>query len=93
MTQGRIAEFDDDLWLLVQGGRVVGTVGIDAPEGATGQRVFTEEPSAEAKAPLFGAPTAHLRTHFQAGSEPGEYVVTFQLIDGNSSQRVVTVSE
>lgn len=88
-----IVQLSESQSLLVQGGRVVGTVGIAAPHGATGHSVFTEELSVEANAPIFGIPTGRLRVFFRAGSVSGDYVLTFQLTDGNSTQRVVHVSQ
>lgn len=88
-----VMPFSDSRWLLVQGGRVVGTVMVDAPQGAAEMDVYTEEPSAAAKAPVLGVPTAHLRAFFQAGTKSGDYAVTFELMDGNSAQMHVTVAE
>jgi hypothetical protein len=93
MTSVTVAKLDENQSLLVQGGRVVGTIDVEAPAGAAGQNVYSEEASAEFNAPLFGVPAGHLRVFFQAGSEPGDYVITFSLVDGNSSKRIVRVGE
>lgn len=69
---------------LVRGGEVVGRVSIDAPKGAEGQKVFTRKPSSTTDAPVTRIPAGHLRAFFRAGSETGEYVVTFALNEGNA---------
>lgn len=76
--------------LLKQGDTVVGGIIGSAPQGATGQRAFTDEPSKEVKSPATGVPTGLLRIRFTVGSVAGEYAPTFELIDGNSWQMHVT---
>jgi len=93
LTDVTIAEAGENQWSLVQGERVVGTVDVQAPEGATGQRVYADSASVAFNSPVLSIPTAHLRAFFQAGSAAGEYVVTFQLTDGNSIPMTVQVSE
>jgi hypothetical protein len=77
--------------LLRRGKRTVGHVRIDAPPGAEGQEVFTEVPSFEIAAPISGVPTARSTVFFRAGSEAGDYVLTFRLNGGNSVQTFVAV--
>ena len=79
------------VWNLVQVGSVVGRVILDAPGGATGNIVFTESPSVKINAPVTGVPTGHMVAKFRAGSTPGDYLVTFKLIGGNSIQMFVAV--
>ncbi|GAC1646781.1 MAG: hypothetical protein NVS9B11_18960 [Candidatus Dormibacteraceae bacterium] len=76
--------------LLKQGDKVVGGIIGSAPQGATGQRAFSDEASKEVKAPATGVLTALLRVRFVVGSVAGEYVPTFELIDGNAWQMHVT---
>ncbi|HZD57230.1 MAG TPA: hypothetical protein VE136_10930 [Anaerolineales bacterium] len=78
--------------LLLQGNNVVGQVFISSPAGASGQEVFTENPSFSIPAPVSGVPTARLTAFFRAGSATGEYVVTFKLNGGNSVQTFVSVN-
>ncbi len=76
---------------LKQGQSVVGHVTIDAPTGATGQEVFTSQPSAVVKAPISGVHTARLTAFFRGGSTTGEYKVTFSLNGGNAVQMFMQV--
>lgn len=76
--------------LLKQGDNVVGGIIGSAPQGATGQRAFTDGPSKEVKAPATGVPTALLRVRFMVGRVAGAYAPTFELIGGNSWQMHVT---
>ncbi len=77
--------------LLKQGERVVGGIIGSAPVGATGQRAWTDAPSREVQAPITGIPVSHLRVRFQAGSKPGNYAPTFELLNGNAQQMIVRV--
>ena len=76
---------------LRRGSRTVGRVRIDAPAGAEGQEVFTEDPSSGINAPISGVPTGKLTVFFRAGSEAGDYVLTFKVNGGNSLQTFVRV--
>ncbi len=80
-----------DYALLRQGRRVVGHVAIETPPGATGQEVFTVEPSSVINAPISGVPTARLTAFFRVGSATGEYVVTFAVNGGNAVKMFVEV--
>lgn len=91
LTDVTIAEAGENQWSLVQGERVVGTVAVQAPEGATGQNVYAEAAAVAFNSPVLGIPTAHLRAFFQAGSETGEYVITFSLEGGNAMPMTVVV--
>jgi hypothetical protein len=82
---------DPSLALLRRGRRTVGHVRIDAPPGAEGHEVFSEDPSFEIPAPISSVPTSRLTVSFRAGSEPGDYVLTFKLAGGNSVQAFVRV--
>lgn len=77
--------------LLKQGERVVGGIVGAAPAGATGQRAWTDAPAREVQAPITGIPVSHLRVRFQAGSLPGLYAPTFELLNGNAQQMFVRV--
>ncbi len=77
--------------LLKQGEVVVGHVKIRTPPGATGQEVFSEEPSFVINAPITGVPAARLTVFFRAGLTTGKYVVTFALKGGNAVQMFVEV--
>lgn len=73
--------------------REIGRVTVLAPEGASGQRVSAAQPSQAIASPVSGVPAGHLRVDFQAGSEPGAYLVTFALDGGNELTMVVTADE
>ncbi|HBY99076.1 MAG: hypothetical protein M5U01_10900 [Ardenticatenaceae bacterium] len=79
--------------LLVQGENSVGQFFIDTPPGASGQEIFSAAPSVPVPAPVSGVPTARLTAFFRAGSEVGEYGVTFELNGGNAVQMFVRVHE
>jgi hypothetical protein len=79
--------------LLQVEGATVGHVRIDAPKGAIGFAVTADGDSFGTNSPVFGLPTGRMRFNFQAGSEAGEYSVTFNLNGGNSVQMFVTATE
>jgi hypothetical protein len=79
--------------LLQVNGATVGHVRIDAPRGANGFAVTADGESLETPGPVFGLPTGRMRFLFQAGSEAGEYTVTYSLNGGNSVQMFVTATE
>ena len=76
---------------LTHGKDVIGTITIEAPKGATGQKVSAVAPAKARKSPVTAAPTAHLKAVFLAGSKPGTYKTTFAIKDGNSIQMIVRV--
>jgi hypothetical protein len=76
---------------LVQGGKSVGQITIEAPPGTTGQELFSEAASTGINAPVTGVPAGHLRAFFRAGSATGKYVVTIRVNGGNAVQMVVRV--
>ncbi len=76
-------------WSLVKGPREVGKVWLQAPEGSTQHRLVVEKPSFPIKSPVLGIPTARLTAQFITGSQPGDYVLTFKLNEGNSTQMFV----
>lgn len=78
---------------LVRDGEVVGRISIDAPEGAKGQEIFTRRASAATEAPVTGIPAGHMRAFFRAGSEPGKYVVTVDLDEGNVARMIARVEK
>ena len=70
---------------------VVGHIFITSPAGATGQEVYTENPSFAIPSPVSGVPTARLTALFRAGSATGTYVVTFKLNGGNTVKMFIQV--
>lgn len=76
---------------IVKDGAPIGKVTINAPAGATGQGLRTEAPSTAIGDPVKSKPAGHLRAFFQAGSEPGDYVVDVGLDGGNAAQMIVRV--
>lgn len=79
--------------LLRVDGATVGHVRIDAPKGAEDYAITADGESFETLGPVFSLPTGRMRFNFQAGSEAGEYTVTFSLNGGNSVQMFVSVTE
>lgn len=77
--------------LLMQAEWVVGHVYIDAPDGASGYKVITEQPSAMMNAPILGREASRLTVRFQAGDTAGDYMITFAMVDGNAIHHFVTV--
>lgn len=71
--------------LLVKSGNRIGSVFINAPEGATGFEVFTEAPSLLAQS-VNPADAGRLTAFFRAGTELGDYDVTFTLDDASLPQ-------
>lgn len=80
-----------DFALIKQGKEVIGHVIISAPDGATGQEVFTEAPATIINAPISALPTARMTSFFRAGNVTGQYVMNFMLTDGNTLQMFVDV--
>lgn len=96
-TGVEIVQIDASGGQLTRDGKVVGRFKINAPKGATGQKV-TGEPSIKMPGtPVignsFGAPipSGRLTAMFTAGSTPGRYVTTFEMNGGNSVSMVVDV--
>jgi len=93
-----LAQTNENHYLMMQSGKVVGQVFIDAPAGATGHTIALpldasfEIPSAPIIPPPL-IPVARLNAWFTAGSMPGRYVTTFQVNNGNSVQMVVDATE
>ena len=76
--------------LLMQNEQQVGTVSVNAPPGAIGFSIFTEDPSIAAQSVNPDA-TGRLTSFFRAGSVPGDYDVTFTLGDGELGQMSATM--
>ena len=70
--------------LLVQGDALIGHVYTDAPALAEGHQVTAPAASTIINAPVTGFETGRRTVCFQAGSVPGDYVVTFKLNGGNT---------
>jgi hypothetical protein len=83
---------------LMANGKSVGRFTIEAPEGATGQKISGEPskkiPSTPVIGKTFGAPipVGRLTTRFTAGSKPGRYTTTFEFDGGTSATMIVDVS-
>lgn len=84
-----LQKIDASRWLLMQGDQAVGMAAIEAPAGATGQRLIPAGESFQINAPISAAPTARLRTYFQVGSTPGTYTVRFHMRGGNEVHMTV----
>jgi hypothetical protein len=91
LTDVTLQQASRELVLLIQGGRAVGYIAVDAPQRARGQRVFSQIPSVAATSPVVGVPTARLRVFFTTGDTPGAYGLRFGLFGGNSVETVVRV--
>lgn len=71
--------------LLVKDGEQIGSVSIRAPNGASGFEVYTDAPSSLAQS-VNPTDAGRLTAFFRAGSERGEYDVTFTLDDASLDQ-------
>lgn len=80
-----------DFALIKQGEDVIGHLTISAPDGATGQAEFTEEPATIINSPLSALPTARMTSFFRAGNVAGQYVLNFMLTGGNTLEMSVDV--
>lgn len=96
-----LAQSDGKGAQLVRNGTVIGTVSIISPAGATGQKVELVAGTADSlpAAPVIGPtpgigpqPVGRLDIRFTAGSEPGTYVTTLTLVDGNQVQMFVNAT-
>ena len=83
---------------LINDGKQVGQLWIDAPSGASGFGIDLNPlscPTWMGAAPVIGAtgigphPVGRLDLHFRAGSAPGRYTTTVSLNNGNSVEMVV----
>ena len=90
---------DADEWHVLQKGKLVGHIYVDAPAGANGQDVFLVNSDGLPAAPVIGGtpgigpqPVGRLQLQFVTGSEAGEYVTTLMLNGGNSVQMHVTAT-
>ena len=84
---------DVDEWHVLQKGKLVGHIYVDAPAGASGQDVYLVNSDGLPSAPVIGGtpgigpqPVGRLQLQFVAGSEVGEYVITLMLNGGNLVQ-------
>jgi len=77
---------------LIQGGKVVGHVSIQAPKGATGQEV-SGGPSVAFVAPVKSEDTGLLTVEFKAGDTAGLYTTTLRMNNGNSVTMYVTATD
>lgn len=80
----------ENSFLLMRDNRMVGTVLIDAPQGASGYDLRST-PSTEIVAPVTGIPTGHYQVIFKSGNASGVYTITFSLNGGNTLQMFVHV--
>jgi len=90
---------DVDEWHVLQKGKLVGNIYVDAPAGASGQDVYLVNSDGLPAAPVIGGtsgigpqPVGRLQLQFVAGSETGAYVTTLMLNGGNSTQMHVTAT-
>jgi hypothetical protein len=77
---------------LVQGNRVIGTVSMRTPQGATGQEI-TGGPSVLINAPVKGEPTGRLTVQFKTGDTAGLYTTTLRMNNGTSVTMYVTATD
>lgn len=82
---------DDHELLLMKGNQQVGNVLINTPPGATGFELTSAGPSTMIDSPVSALPTGNLTAFFRAGSELGDYDVTFKLEPGTAVQMFTTV--
>ncbi len=87
-----VHQVNDDKAQLKRNGRVIGTIKIDAPPGASGQAV-TGGPSIEVIAPVKGLPTGRLAVQFTTGDTPGLYTTTLRMNNGTSATMYVTATD
>jgi len=92
-----IVQTDANGGQLMHEGKAVGRFTITAPESATGQKVSggpsVQIPSTPIIGTSFGVPipAGRLTAMFTAGSQPGRYITTFDMHDGNNVSMVVDV--
>jgi hypothetical protein len=77
---------------LKQAGRVIGTVSILAPRGATGQEV-SGGPSTLENAPVKGEPAGRLTVQFKTGDTAGLYTTTLRMNNGTRATMYVTATD
>jgi hypothetical protein len=75
-----------------QGDRVIGTVSMRTPRGATGQEI-SGGPSFLINAPVKGEPTGRLTVQFKTGDTAGLYTTTLRMNNGTSVTMYVTATE
>ena len=75
-----------------QGDRVIGTVSMRTPRGATGQEI-SGGPSVLINAPVKGEPTGRLTVLFKTGDTAGVYTTTLRMNNGTSVTMYVTATE
>jgi hypothetical protein len=90
---------DVDEWHVLQNGKLVGHMYVDAPAGASGQDAYLVNSDGLPAAPVIGGtpgigpqPVGRLQLQFVTGSEVGEYVTTLMLNGGNFAQMHVTAT-
>ena len=77
---------------LMQGNRVIGTISMRTPRGATGQEI-SGGPSFLINAPVKGEPTGRLTVQFKTGDTAGVYATTLRLNNGTSVTMYVTATD
>ena len=75
-----------------QGDRVIGTVSMRTPRGATGQEI-SGGPSVLINAPVKGEPTGRLTVQFKTGDTVGLYTTTLRMNNGTSATMYVTATD
>ena len=76
---------------LKQGSKVVGTITIQAPRGASGQEV-SGGPSVLINGPVKNLPTGRLTVQFTTGDTPGVYATTLRMNNGTSVTMYATAA-
>ena len=77
----------------------IGYVVVSAPPAASGHEVGLVRHRQIGATPIIGKsfgepkPATHMTSSFMTGDVPGRYVITFSMIDGNSSVMIVDVTE
>ena len=85
----RVVQMNDRLAQIKLGSRVIGTITIDAPHGASGQTV-SGGPSTLINAPVKDFPTGRLTVQFTTGDTPGVYTTTLRMNNGTTATMYAT---
>jgi hypothetical protein len=78
---------------LKQGNRVVGTISMRTPRGATGQEISGGPSSLIPVAPVKNLPAGRLTVQFRTGDKAGLYTTTLKMNNGTSVTMFVTAAD
>jgi hypothetical protein len=92
MTQRQLRTYSLRTPPLMQGNRVIGTISMRTPRGATGQEI-SGGPSVAFVAPVKGEYTGRLTVQFTAGDTAGVYTTTLRMNNGTSVTMYVTATD